>query len=86
MISFEDFDKVEMRAGTVLDVKEKKSRNPAYVVTTDFGEEIEVKKSSAQLTTVYKVEIPVEVRTAFEQLKTVYGKQIRKADPAFASQ
>lgn len=57
MINIDDFDKVEMRAGTVLDVKEnKKSRNPAYVLTIDFGEEIGVKKSSAQITTLYKPE------------------------------
>ena len=57
MINIEDFDKVEMRAGTVIDVKDnKKSRNPAYVVTIDFGEEIGVKKSSAQITTLYKPE------------------------------
>lgn len=57
MINIEDFDKVEMRAGTVLDVKDnKKSRNPAYVVTIDFGEEIGVKKSSAQITALYKLE------------------------------
>lgn len=57
VIGIEDFDKVEVRAGTVIDVKEnKKSRNPAYVVTIDFGEEIGVKKSSAQITTLYKPE------------------------------
>ena len=57
MINIEDFDKVEMRAGTVLEVKaNKKSRNPAYVVTIDFGEEIGVKKSSAQITALYKPE------------------------------
>ena len=57
MINIEDFDKVEMRAGTILDVKDnKKSRNPAYVVTIDFGEEIGIKKSSAQITTLYKPE------------------------------
>ena len=45
MINIEDFDKVEMRVGTILDVKEnKKSRNPAYVVTIDFGEEIGISK------------------------------------------
>ena len=55
MITIEDFDKVEMRAGTVLDIKKnKKSRNPAYVLTIDFGEEIGVKKSSAQITTLYR--------------------------------
>lgn len=57
MIGIEDFDKVEMRAGTVLEVKDnKKSRNPAYVVTIDFGEEFGIRKSSAQITTLYKPE------------------------------
>ena len=55
MINIEDFDKVDMRAGTVLSVTEnKKSRNPAYVVTVDFGAEIGVKKSSAQITKLYR--------------------------------
>ena len=57
MIGIEEFDKVEMRAGTVLEVKEnKKSRNPAYVLSIDFGGELGVKKSSAQITTLYKPE------------------------------
>ena len=57
MINIEDFDKVEMRVGTILDVKDnKKSRNPAYVVTIDFGAEIGIKKSSAQITALYKPE------------------------------
>lgn len=55
MIGIEEFEQVEVRVGTVLDVKEnKKSRNLAYVVTIDFGEELGVKKSSAQITTLYK--------------------------------
>ena len=46
-----------MRVGTVLEVKEnKKSRNPAYVLKIDFGGEIGVKKSSAQITKLYKPE------------------------------
>ena len=57
MIELADFDKVEMRVGTVLEVKDnKKSRNPAYVLTIDFGEELGVKKSSAQITTLYRPE------------------------------
>ena len=57
MINIEDFDKVEMRVGTILDVKDnKKSRNPAYVVTIDFGAEIGIKKSSAQITALYTPE------------------------------
>ena len=57
MISVSDFEKVEMRVGTVLEVKDnKKSRNPAYVVTIDFGGELGIKKSSAQITALYKPE------------------------------
>ena len=57
MIELQDFEKVEMRAGTVLEVKEnKKSRNPAYILKIDFGEEIGIKKSSAQITKLYNPE------------------------------
>ena len=57
MIDLEHFESVDMRAGTVLDAKmNKKSRNPAYVVTIDFGEELGIKKSSAQITALYQPE------------------------------
>lgn len=57
MITVEAFEKVDVRAGTVIDVKpNKKSRNPAYVVSIDFGEELGVKKSSAQITALYQPE------------------------------
>ena len=57
MIGIEKFDKVDIRAGTILEAKEnKKSRNPAYVLTIDFGEEIGIKKSSAQITTLYQTD------------------------------
>lgn len=55
MIGIEDFDKVDIRAGTVLSVTDnKKSRNPSYVVTIDFGPETGIKKSSAQITKLYR--------------------------------
>lgn len=57
MIDINDFDKVEVRVGTVVDVKEnKKARHPAYAVTIDFGPEIGLKKSSAQITDLYTPE------------------------------
>ena len=57
MITVEEFDKVEVRVGTVTDVKpNKKSRNPSYVVTIDFGKTLGVKKSSAQITALYAPE------------------------------
>lgn len=63
MIGIEEFDKVDMRAGTILEAKEnKKSRNPAYVLTIDFGEEIGIKKSSAQITTLYQTDDLVEMQ------------------------
>ncbi len=57
MIELADFEHVDLRAGTVLEVKpNRKSRNPAYVLTIDFGEELGVKKSSAQITALYRPE------------------------------
>ena len=57
MINVEDFNQVEMRIGTIIDVKpNKKSRNPAYVLTIDLGPELGIKKSSAQITELYKPE------------------------------
>ena len=57
MINIEEFDKVEVRVGTIQAVTiNKKSRNPAYVVTIDFGENIGIKKSSAQITALYTPE------------------------------
>jgi tRNA-binding protein len=57
MIDVADFDKVEVRVGTVVEVKEnRKARHPAYAVTIDFGPEIGLKKSSAQITTLYTPE------------------------------
>lgn len=57
MITIEDFDKVEMRVGTVISVSiNKKARKRAYKVTLDFGPELGEKTSSAQLTELYQPE------------------------------
>ena len=51
-ITFDDFDKVDIRVGTVISVrKNEKARKPSLVVEVDFGEEIGIKQSSAQITT-----------------------------------
>lgn len=56
IITFEDFTKVDLRVGTITDVADfPKARNPAYQLTIDFGD-LGVKKSSAQITTLYKKE------------------------------
>lgn len=56
-ISWNDFEKVEIRVGTVIDTREfPEARNPAYQLRIDFGDEIGVKKTSAQITTQYNLE------------------------------
>ena len=51
-ISFDDFLAVDMRVGRVLEVHDfPEARKPAWKLTIDFGDEIGVKRSSAQITT-----------------------------------
>ena len=56
-ISFNDYDKVDIRIGTVVNLsKNEKARKPSLVLEVDFGSEIGIKKSSAQITDYYNKE------------------------------
>ena len=56
VISYSDFEKIKMATGTIISVKiNPKARKPAYILEIDFGTEIGVKTSSAQITN-YSVE------------------------------
>jgi tRNA-binding protein len=53
-ITWEHFTAVEMRAGTILSVEDfPEARKPAYKITVDFGPEIGVRRTSAQVTNLY---------------------------------
>ena len=56
-ITYDIFDKVDIRIGTVISVKKnEKAKKPSLVVQVDFGKEIGIKQSSAQITHYYNEE------------------------------
>lgn len=53
-ITWTDFEAVEMRAGTIVSVEDfPQARKPAYIIRVDFGPEVGVRRTSAQVTTIY---------------------------------
>lgn len=57
VISYQDFEQVELRSGTVVRVEPfPRARNPSYKVWVDFGAEIGIKQTAAQVTVHYTLE------------------------------
>lgn len=58
MITFDDFEKVDIRAGVILEVEDfPRARNPSYKARIDFGEEIGIKWTAMQATKYPKEEL-----------------------------
>ena len=56
-IEWNDFEQVELRIGTIIEVEDfPEARKPAFKIKVDFGSEIGIKKSSAQITDLYTKE------------------------------
>ena len=65
LISYSDFTKIEIRLGTIISAElNNKLRKPSFVLKIDFGDEIGIRKSSAQLTKNYNIDQLIDKQIA----------------------
>ena len=75
-ITYQEFEKVELRVGRITKVEDfPQARKPAYKLTIDFGPEIGIKKSSAQITDLYTKE---EISAYLLMLSEMVGRRLRR--------
>ena len=68
-ITYEDFKKVQIKLGTILEVKKnEKARKPSLVLKVDFGEGVGIKQSSAQITHYYSKESLIGKQVIYQLL------------------
>ena len=81
MIDIETFDSIDMRVGTVVSVStNKRARKPAYKVDIDFGKDIGIKSTSAQITDLYTPETLVGIPSIIKESIMSTSSNIRSKD------
>lgn len=77
IISYEEFEKVDLRSGTIIKAEIfPRTKKPAYKAWVDFGDEISVKQTSAQVTAVEEQERLLNIQKNEQEMQKILGRVI----------